>query len=54
MPNYLDEYKIYYQLRMLRYEGNPDYPNSYQSEKQSMKLLLPVMCWKNLKTNWEA
>lgn len=33
MPNYLDEYKAYYQLRMLRYEGNPDYPNSYQSEK---------------------
>ncbi len=33
MSDYLEEYKAYYQLRMLRYEGNPDYPNSYQSEK---------------------
>ncbi len=33
MPNYLDDYKAYYLLRMQRYEGNPDYPNSYRSEK---------------------
>lgn len=33
MTDYLKDYKAYYQLRMLRYEGNPDYPNSYQSEK---------------------
>ena len=33
MPNYPDDYKSYYKLRMQRYEGNPDYPNSYQSEK---------------------
>ncbi len=33
MSDYLEDYKAYYQLRMLRYEGNPDYPNSYQSEK---------------------
>jgi hypothetical protein len=33
MPDYLEDYKAYYQLRMQRYEGNPDYPNSYQSEK---------------------
>ncbi|MEO7984590.1 MAG: hypothetical protein ABI688_10955 [Bacteroidota bacterium] len=33
MINYLEEYKNYYQLRMQRYEGNPDYSNSYESEK---------------------
>lgn len=33
MADYLQDYKAYYQLRVQRYEGNPDYPNSYQSEK---------------------
>ncbi len=33
MPNYLEDYKTYYRLRMQRYENNPDYKNSYESEK---------------------
>lgn len=33
MHDYHQEYKEYYQLRMQRYEGNPDFPHSYQSEK---------------------
>lgn len=33
MHDYLQEYKTYYQLRMERYENNPDYTHSYRSEK---------------------
>ncbi|MGB3008189.1 MAG: hypothetical protein WBC06_16870 [Chitinophagaceae bacterium] len=33
MPNYLQDYKAYYQLRMKRFEGNPDYIKSFESEK---------------------
>lgn len=33
MHDYLLDYKDYYHLRMTRYEGNPDYPFSFESEK---------------------
>ena len=33
MSNYLQDYKAYYQLRMKRFEGNPDYIKSFESEK---------------------
>ncbi|MCR9171222.1 MAG: hypothetical protein NXI10_01930 [bacterium] len=33
MDSLLTDYKAYYRVRMERYEGDPNYPNSYQSEK---------------------
>ncbi|HYG49719.1 MAG TPA: hypothetical protein VD905_02400 [Flavobacteriales bacterium] len=33
MPDYLKDYVDYYRVRMNRYEHDPDYKNSYQSEK---------------------
>ena len=33
MDQLLQDYKAYYKARMERWEGNPLYPNSYQSEK---------------------
>ena len=33
MSTFLEDYKTYYRLRMQRYENNPDYPESYKSEK---------------------
>jgi len=34
MKNYLEEYRAYYKARMLRYENNPRYANTYKVEKQ--------------------
>ncbi len=33
MADYLEEYKTYHRLRMQRYQNNPEYKNSYESEK---------------------
>ena len=33
MDQILEDYKLYYKARMDKYENNPLYPNSYQSEK---------------------
>ncbi len=32
--NLLNEYKEYYAVRAARYEGNPNYPHSYEAEKK--------------------
>ena len=33
MDSLLNDYKTYYKVRMERYEGDPNYPHSYESEK---------------------
>jgi hypothetical protein len=33
MPGYLEDYKAYYHLRMKRFEGNPVYTRTFESEK---------------------
>ncbi|HWR33096.1 MAG TPA: hypothetical protein VN451_06205 [Chitinophagaceae bacterium] len=49
MPNFLEDYKTYYQLRMQRYEGNPDYTNSYQSEKAIYEAVASCMALEEFK-----
>ena len=34
MKNYLEEYRAYYKVRMLRYENNQRYANTYRVEKE--------------------
>ena len=53
MSDLLQEYKEYYAVRAKRYANNPNYKNSYEAEKSSLKLYKVVILGKNLKTNEE-
>lgn len=50
MQDYLKHYQEYYRLRMLRYEGNQDYINSYNSEKAIYEAILSCTTLEEFKT----